>query len=72
MALNPEKLATDLKKIYKEMSDSASSSPKDDAWFAEQLASAITNQIKTAAIPVGEVLVQAQAGVPNSMPIAVE
>jgi hypothetical protein len=46
-------LASALKQIFKAMRDSAGAAPKDDNWFAEQLAKAVTDQIKTAEVNAG-------------------
>jgi hypothetical protein len=62
MALNETTLASALKGIYAEMRDSASGSPKDDDWFAEKMAKAITDQIKTAEIASGKVIVSVSGG----------
>jgi hypothetical protein len=53
MALSESALAGVLKGIYAEMRNAASGSPKDDDWLAEQLAKAITDQIKTADVNAG-------------------
>lgn len=53
MALDDSKLASALKNIYSEMKTAAADSPKDDDWFAEKLAKAITDQIKTAEVNAG-------------------
>jgi hypothetical protein len=54
MALVESVLADALKSIGAEMRNAASSgSPKDDDWYAGQLAKAITAQIKTADVNAG-------------------
>jgi hypothetical protein len=54
MALEESVLADALKSIGAEMRNTASSgSPKDDDWYAEQMAKAITAQIKTAEVAEG-------------------
>jgi hypothetical protein len=54
MALEESVLADALKSIGAEMRNAASSgNPKDDGWYAEQLAKAITGQIKTAEVAEG-------------------
>jgi hypothetical protein len=53
MALNDTALAGVLKDIFRQMRDNAGGSPKDDDWYAEQLAKAVTDQIKTADVNAG-------------------
>jgi hypothetical protein len=54
MALNETALAGALKDIAAQMRNAASSgTPKDDGWYAEQMAKAITDQIKTADVNAG-------------------
>lgn len=53
MALDKNALADALKDIFKEMGNAASGTPKNDGWFAEKLAAAITDQIKTAEVNAG-------------------
>ncbi|MDR1231940.1 MAG: hypothetical protein LBK61_11150 [Spirochaetaceae bacterium] len=54
MALEESVLADALKSIGAQMRTAASSgNPKDDDWYAEQLAKAITGQIKTADVNAG-------------------
>jgi hypothetical protein len=53
MALNENTLAGALKDIAAQMRDAASGTPKDDDWYAEQIAKAITDQIKTADVNAG-------------------
>jgi hypothetical protein len=70
MALQAAVLEGALKTIFAAMRDGS----KDDDWYAEELAAAITNQIKTAGIPSGAVIVGVTgqaAGVPNPAPINV-
>jgi hypothetical protein len=50
MALVDSALSAALKAIFDTMKESAKTSPKDDQWFADQLAAAIDAQIKTAAV----------------------
>jgi len=53
MALSDAALATALKGIFRQMREAASTSPKDDDWYADQLAAAIDTQIKTAEVQPG-------------------
>jgi hypothetical protein len=53
MALNEDALAAALKAIYAEMDAAAADSPKNNDWLAEQVAKAITDQIKTAKVAAG-------------------
>jgi hypothetical protein len=53
MAVDKSKLETGLKTIFAAMADGS----KNDAWYAAQLAEAITRQILTAKITVGSVIV---------------
>jgi hypothetical protein len=53
MALSDGTFATVLKGIFKQMRDNAGGTPKDDDWYAEQLAKAIDDQIKTADVNTG-------------------
>jgi len=53
MALSDAALASVLKSIFKQMRDSAGTAPKDDDWYADQLAKAIDDQIKTAEVQPG-------------------
>jgi hypothetical protein len=72
MALVESALATDLKAIFKQMHSGDTS--KDDDWYAEQFAKAVTDHIKRAAVPTGAVIigVTGQAvGTPNPTPINV-
>ena len=75
------KLADGLKDIYQQMH--SEDEAKNDNWFADQLADLLasviastgTDQIKTAGIPIGAVIVDVTgqaAGVPNSIEITVE
>jgi len=65
MALNESSwktaLQTALEDIFTQMHSDDENEVKDDAWLAEQLADAIastgTDQIKTAGIPIGSVVV---------------
>jgi hypothetical protein len=45
--------ANKLKAIFDTMDTSAADNPKDNAWYAEQLAKAISEQIKTAEVNPG-------------------
>jgi hypothetical protein len=78
MALVDSVLANSLKTIFQTMKNSASDTPKDDAWLADQLAKAIDDQIKTVEIatqiPAASVVVQVTGqavGVPNTAPLPV-
>jgi predicted amidohydrolase len=53
MALSDSSFATVLKAIFKQMRDNSGGTPKDDDWYADQLAKAIDNQIKTADVNAG-------------------
>jgi hypothetical protein len=53
MALSDTGFAEKLKAIFDTMDKSAADSPKDNAWYAEQMAKAITDQIKTAEVNPG-------------------
>jgi hypothetical protein len=53
MALVDDTLAGVLKGIFAAMRGAAGSSPKDDDWYADQLAKAIDDQIKTAEVQPG-------------------
>jgi hypothetical protein len=69
MALNDATFATVLKNIFKQMRDSAGGTPKDDDWYADQLAKAIDDQIKTAQVNTGiQVTIPStsQSGSPSS------
>jgi hypothetical protein len=74
MALQTSALSGALLTIFDAMASAASDAPKDSAWYAEQLAKAITDQIKTAGIPQGAVVISvsgAATGTPNSAEIKV-
>jgi hypothetical protein len=62
VALQESALADALKSIYAQMAAAASGVPKDDGWFAEQLAKAITDQTKTAGIAAGSVIISVSGG----------
>ena len=66
-------LRTRLENIFNQMNSGDES--KDDKWFAGQLAAAIaatgTDQIRTAAVPAGRVVIGATAAVLNPAPINV-
>jgi hypothetical protein len=79
-ALKP-KLESGIKSIYRQMHDGDTT--KDDDWLAEQLAGLLsdaiastgTDQIKTAGIPAGTVIVSVSGqatGTPNTDEITVE
>jgi hypothetical protein len=53
MALNDIVFAEVLKDIFRQMRDSTGKNPKDDDWYAGQLAKAIDDQIKTADVNAG-------------------
>jgi hypothetical protein len=53
MALSDDALAAVFKGIFKTMRDSAGDEPKDDDWYAEKMAKAIDDQIKTADVNAG-------------------
>ena len=60
--------------IFTEMEAAASGAPKTKEWYAEKIAQAITDQIKSAEIPPGTVVVEvagAAKGVPNPVGIKV-
>ena len=78
MALVESVLASAIKNIYAQMDAAASSDPKTSEWLAEQLAKAITDQIKTAEIGSGQVIIAVSGGsgtpavgTPNPAPIKV-
>lgn len=78
MALVASVLATAIKNIYSQMDVAVSGEPKTSEWLAEQLAKAITDQIKTAEISAGQVIIAVSGGsgapavgVPNTAPIKV-
>jgi hypothetical protein len=62
MALQESALAGALKTIYASMASAAADAPKGDDWFAEQVAKAITDQIKTAGIAAGSVITAVSGG----------
>jgi hypothetical protein len=53
MALSDSGFAAVLKGIFKQMRDNSGGEPKDDDWYAEELAKAIDDQIKTADVDIG-------------------
>lgn len=60
--------------IFTEMEAAASGTPKTKEWYAEKIAQAITDQIKSAEIPPGTVVIEvagAAKGVPNPVGIKV-
>jgi hypothetical protein len=74
MALVESVLSNALESVYNQMDASASGTPKTNKWLAEQLAKAITDQIKTAEIAAGKVIVSVSGnavGTPNPSPIKV-
>ena len=78
MALNENTLKTTLLSIFNAMDAAAEGTPKTNEWYAGELAKAITNQIKMAGIPMGQVIVSVSGGsgapavgVPNPNPIQV-
>jgi hypothetical protein len=71
MALVDKTLADSLLALYKEMA----ASPMDTGTYAAKMAKVLDDQIKTAAVPAGSVIVDVTgqaAGIPNSTEIAVE
>jgi hypothetical protein len=58
MALQEDALAQALKTIFDDMDRE----PRDSQWYADQAAKAVTDQIKTAAVPVGTVVVSVSGG----------
>ncbi|MDR0403582.1 MAG: hypothetical protein LBH35_08360 [Treponema sp.] len=74
MALVESVLENALNSIYNQMDAAAGGTPKTSQWFAHELAKAITDQIKTAEIASGKVIVSVTgqaAGIPNTAPIGV-
>jgi hypothetical protein len=74
MALVESVLSNALESVYNQMDAAASGEPKTNKWLAEQLAKAITDQIKTAEIAAGKVIVSVSGnatGTPNPSPIKV-
>ena len=72
--LDNNTLKTELLTIFTEMEAAASGTPKTKEWYAEKIAQAITDQIKSAEIPPGMVVVEvagAAKGVPNPVGIKV-
>jgi len=72
--LDNNTLKTELLTIFTEMEAAASGTPKTKEWYAEKIAQAITDQIKSAEIPPGTVVVEvagAAKGVPNPVGIKV-
>jgi hypothetical protein len=53
MALNDDTFAQKLKAIFDAMDGAAGGTPKTNQWYAEQLAKAIDDQIKTAEVNAG-------------------
>jgi hypothetical protein len=50
MALQESALASALEAIFSEMETAAAEQPKDNHWYAQQVAKAVTDQIKTAQV----------------------
>jgi hypothetical protein len=75
MAIVDNVLSLKLKTIFDIMDSAAgTNAPKDNQWLADELAKAIDDQIKTAAIPSGSVIVAVvgqATGTPNPAPINV-
>jgi hypothetical protein len=74
MAVQESALASALKKIFDAMGTEA----RDNQWYADQMAKAITDQIKTAGVPAGKVITSVSGGsgapavgVPNAAEIKV-
>jgi hypothetical protein len=53
MALNDNAFSQKLEAIFEAMDSAASGAPKTNQWYAEQLAKAIDDQIKTADVNAG-------------------
>ena len=53
MALSDSSLSSALKAIFDAMDAAAADSPKNNQWYADQMAKAIDDQIKTAEVQVG-------------------
>ena len=62
MALVENVLASAMETIYNQMDAAASGTPKTNQWLAQQLAKAITDQIKTAEIAAGKVIISVSGG----------
>jgi hypothetical protein len=58
MALQDSALAQALKTIF----DAMNSEARDEQWYADQMAKAITDQIKTAGVPAGKVITSVSGG----------
>ena len=74
MALAEGILANAIESIYNQMDAAADGTPKTNSWLARQLAKAITDQIKTAEIAEGKVIISVSGqalGTPNPAPIKV-
>ena len=72
--LDNNTLKTELLTIFTEMEAATSGTPKTKEWYVEKIAQAITDQIKSAEIPPGTVVVEvagAAKGVPNPVGIKV-
>jgi hypothetical protein len=76
MALNDSILSEKFKAVFDQMDSAAESdTPKTNQWLADQLAKAIDDQIKTAGIPTGSVIVAVAGqatGTPNPGPINIQ
>jgi len=67
MAVNNSALSSDLQDLYSDMDGS----PMSLSDLADRMAQIISKQIKTAGVPAGAVLVEADGGVPNAAEIKV-
>jgi hypothetical protein len=62
MALQEGALSSALKAIFDAMDGAAGGSPKNNQWYADQMAKAISDQIKTAGVPAGTVITTVSGG----------
>lgn len=62
MALEASRLEAELVRIFKDMEGAAANSPRDFYWYAREVAKAVTDQIKTAEVPSGSVIVAVSGG----------
>ena len=72
--LDNNTLKTELLTIFTEMEAAASGTPKTKEWYAEKIAQAITDQIKSAEVPPGTVVIEVAGtakGIPNPIGIKV-
>ncbi|MDR2952571.1 MAG: hypothetical protein LBU82_04930 [Treponema sp.] len=53
MALSDSKLKGELLKVYKQMWKAADTAPKNESWYAGQIAKIIDDQIKTGDVQTG-------------------